>query len=326
MMPNSPVTTDGTIARGIAFIDGCMRDILYAVRSFRRAPLAALTIVTTVALGLGLVAAVFTFLNIFLFRVDEVANPGELFGVERPRSSDGEPRRFTRPQYEALRHETSVFTDAFAMLQDIDSRIDGRMMAGTLVTGNFFQVLGVGAARGRTLTSADDERSSGRPVVVLSHRGWTRQFANDPGVLGRSLLINGFSYEIVGVMPEGFRGLSVGAPDYWAPLAMLGQIRPIHRGREDAVGLEIVGRLKPGMSQRTALAGLVVWDSRSTGGKRRRSPCGRHHPRTEAGNHPATSRGDADFHPALLCLRADPDDRVRERGQPSAGARRVTSA
>ena len=242
-----------------------MHDILYAVRSFRRAPLAAFTIVATVAIGLGLVAAVFTFLNIFLFRVDEVANPGELFGVERPRSSDGEPRRFTRPQYEALRHETSVFTDAFAMLQDIDSRIDGRMMAGTLVTGNFFQVLGVDAARGRTLTPADDERSGGRPIVVLSHRGWTRQFANDPGVVGRSLLINGFSYEIVGVMPEGFRGLAVGAPDYWAPLAMLGQIRPIHRGREDAVGLEIVGRLKPGLSRQTALAGLVVWDSRTTG-------------------------------------------------------------
>jgi predicted permease len=242
-----------------------MHDILYAARSFRRAPLAAFTIVTTVALGLGLVAAVFTFLNIFLFRVDEVANPGELFGVERPRSSDGEPRRFTRPQYEALRHETSVFTDALAMLQDIDSRIDGRMMAGTLVTGNFFQVLGVGAARGRTLTPADDERSGGRPVVVLSHRGWTRQFANDPGVVGRSLLINGFSYEIVGVMPEGFRGLTVGAPDYWAPLAMLGQIRPIHRGREEAVGLEIVGRLKPGLSRQTALAGLVVWDSRTIG-------------------------------------------------------------
>ena len=103
--------------------------------------------------------------------------------------------RFTRPQYEALRRETSVFSDAFAMLPDIDSRIDGRMMAGTLVTGNFFQVLGVGAALGRTLTPADDERFAGRPVVVLSHRGWTRQFANDPGVLGRSLLVNGFSYQ-----------------------------------------------------------------------------------------------------------------------------------
>ena len=260
-------------ARGTAFIDGCVRDVLYALRTFRRAPLAALTIVMTVALGLGLVTVVFTILSVFIFRVDEVRNPGELFAVERPRSSRGEPVRFTRPQYEALRRETSVFSDAFAMLPDIDSRIDGRMMAGTLVTGNFFQVLGVGAALGRALTPADDERFAGRPVMVLSHRGWSRLFASDPDVVGRSLLVNGFSCTIVGVMPDGFRGLGVSAPDYWAPLALLGQVRPIHAGHEDAVGIDIVGRLKPGLSRQAALAGLVVWDSarterRATDGRR----------------------------------------------------------
>ncbi len=150
------------------------------------------------------------------------------------------------------------------MLPDIDSRIDGRMMAGTLVTGNFFQVLGVGAMLGRTLTPADDERFAGNPVMVLSHRGWTQHFASDRGVLGRRLLVNGAPYEVVGVMPEGFRGLMVGAPDYWAPLSLLGQIRRGHAGREDAVGIDIVGRLKPGLSRETALAGLVVWDSGRT--------------------------------------------------------------
>ena len=87
-------------------------------------------------------------------------------------------------------------------------------------------------------------------------------FASDPAVIGRSLLVNGFPYEIVGVMPEGFRGLAVGAPDYWAPLSLLGQFRRNRiGGREDAVGIEIVGRLKPGLSRQTALAGLAVWDS-----------------------------------------------------------------
>ena len=253
-------------ARGTAFIDGCARDILYAFRTFRRMPLAALTIVTTVALGLGLVTVLFTFLNLLLFRVDNVPNPGQLFGVERPRSSGGDRVRFTRPQYEALRRETSVFSDAFAMLPDIDSRIDGRMMAGTLVTGNFFQVLGVAAALGRALTPADDEPFAPQPVVVLSHRGWSRLFASDPAVLGRRLLVNGVSYEIVGVMPEGFRGLDVGAPDYWAPLSHLGQFRRIHAGREDMIGIDVVGRLKPGLSRKAALAGLVVWDSRRTDG------------------------------------------------------------
>ena len=160
-------------ARGTAFVDDCVRDILYAFRTFRRAPLAALTIVTTVALGLGLVAVVFTFFNIFMFRVDAVRNPGELFAVERPRDPDGNSVPFTLPQYEALRRETNVFSDPFAMLDDIDSRVDGRMMAGTLVTGNFFQALGVTAALGRALTPDDDKPFAGRSVVVLSHRGWS---------------------------------------------------------------------------------------------------------------------------------------------------------
>ena len=248
-------------ARGTTFIDDCVRDARYALGTFRRAPFTALTIITTVALGLGLVAVVFTFLNRFLFRVDEVRNPSELFAVERAQTPGGEPARFTRPQYEAMRRETSVFSDVFAMLSDIDSRIDGRMMAGTLVTGNFFQVLGVNAALGRILTPADDDLSDARRVVVLSHRGWSRHFASDPGVIGRNMLVNGVPFQIVGVMPEGFRGLGVSAPHYWAPLSLVGQFRPFHAGRENAIGIDIVGRLKPGLSRESALAGLIVWDS-----------------------------------------------------------------
>ena len=247
-------------ARGTALVDGVVRDVLYACRSFRRAPLVALTIVTTVGLGLGLVAVVFTLLNGGLFRVDDVRNPHELFAVVRQRSANAEPERFTRPHYEALGRETGVFSDAFATM-DVDSRIDGRRMEGSLVTGNFFHVLGVSAARGRTLTPSDDERG-GRPALVLSHRAWSRHFASDPGVLNRSLLVNGVPFQIVGVMPESFRGLVVAAPDFWAPLALVGHFRRAHAGREDSVGIGIIGRLKPGLSRGQALAELAVWDSR----------------------------------------------------------------
>ncbi len=219
----------------------------------------------TVGLGLGLVAVVFTIFNVLMFRVDAVPNPGELFAVSWPTGFD-ERVRLTRPQYEALRRETDVFSDTFAMLPDIDSRIDGRMMSGSLVTGNFFQVLGVNAALGRTLVPGDDERGAPRPVMVLSHRGWSRLFSNAPAVLGRTLVVNNSPYEIVGVMPDGFRGLDPGPPDYWAPLALLAQFRPIHAGRENAIGLDVVGRLKPGLSRETALAGLAVWDSQRTNG------------------------------------------------------------
>jgi predicted permease len=250
--------------RGLAFIESTMRDVQYALRGFRRAPLSALTIVGTVALGLGLVAVVFSFLNVFLFRVDQVVRPGELFGVERPRLANDQAVPFTWPEYDALRRETSVFSDAFAWSEGIDGRIDGRMVSSTAVSGNFFEVLGVAAARGRTLTPADDQRFAGRPVIVLSHRGWTRTFASDPTILGRSVLINRLAFEVVGVMPEGFRGLAVGAPDYWAPLSLIGQLRPGHAGRDDLVGIGIVGRLKPGVSSEAAAAALTIWNTART--------------------------------------------------------------
>ena len=249
-----------------SFIDDTVRDIVYALRTFRRAPLVALTIVSTVALGLGLIAAVFTMLNAVLFRVDAVPDVHEMFAVERPRTSDAEDKRFTRAQFDALRRETSVFTGAYAQVPDVDTRVDGRLMFGTFVTGNFFQVVRVSAAMGRVLMPADDEPFAGQRVMVLSHRGWDRLFARDPAILGRRLLVSGLTFEIVGVMPEGFRGLTVAPDDYWAPLSMLGHVRPNHRDRGADVGLDIIGRLKPGLSRQAALAQLAVWDARQSNG------------------------------------------------------------
>jgi predicted permease len=249
-------------ARGTAYVDDLVRDIQYAFRTFHRAPLAALTIVATVGLGLGLVAAVFAFYSMIFLRVDAVRSPRELFAVERatgPGDDDSLP--LTRPEYEALRRETSVFTDAVAVLRQVGARMEGRSMSAALITGNFFNVLGVQAARGRPLTPADDERSAGQPAIVLSYVAWDRKFAGDPAVIGRSVHINGLVYEIVGVMPKGFRGLQIGAPDFWAPLALAGQFRDAYAGEVDRIPLEVIGRLKPGMSPDSAKAALTVWAS-----------------------------------------------------------------
>jgi macrolide transport system ATP-binding/permease protein len=167
-----------------ALLDGVARDVKYACRQLLRAPLAALTIVVTVGLGLGLVAAVYTILNAMVFRVDEVLNPHELFSVERQRSAIAEPETFTHAQYEALLRETEVFSDAFATTADTSVWIEGVRREGRLVTGNFFTVLGVGAVLGRALAPSDDE--PGRPpVLVLSHRSWEQHYDSDPAVLGR---------------------------------------------------------------------------------------------------------------------------------------------
>jgi hypothetical protein len=150
------------------------------------------------------------------------------------------------------------------MLRALRTRIDGRPVIAVLVTGNFFPVLGVHAALGRSLTPDDDERAAGRPVIVLSHRGWNTLFAGDPLVIGRSVRINGLPYEIVGVMPDGFRGLGIGPPDYWAPLALAGRFRDDYAGSEAKIPIDVVGRLKPGMSPESATAALTVWASRRT--------------------------------------------------------------
>ena len=254
-------------ARGTVLLDSVVRDVRYACRSFLRAPLVALTIVTTVGLGLGLVAVVFTLLNAFVFRVDEVRNPHELFGVERQRLANAEPAGFTRAQYDALVRETGVFSEAFASTTDINGWIDGTKREGRLVTGNFFHLLGVSAVRGRTLTPSDDE-PGGRPVVVLSHRAWSQHFESDPEVLDRTVLLNGARFRVVGVTPEGFRGLEpVAAPDFWAPLSLLDEFRRTPQGErgEGPVGLQIVGRLTPGLSRGQALAQLLVWDAQRAG-------------------------------------------------------------
>jgi predicted permease len=259
------VTAQTYLGPGRAFIDHTVRDIRYALRGFKRAPLVAFAIVSTVALGLGVVTVAFTMLNALLFQVDAVPNVHEMFALVRPPTAVG-LAPFTRAEYDALRRETNIFTDAYAEVSQVDSFVDGRLMFGTFATGNFFQVLGVNAAIGRALTPADDEPTLGQPVMVLSHRGWDRLFARDPAILGRRLLVNGFTFEIIGVMPEGFRGLTVAADDYWAPLSTLGHVRPIHRGRDANLAVGIVGRLRPGVSRRTAEAGLAVWDTHQSNG------------------------------------------------------------
>ncbi|HTV02437.1 MAG TPA: ABC transporter permease [Luteitalea sp.] len=248
-------------ARGVALVDNLRRDLSYAMRGFVRAPLVALTIIGTVGLGLGLVAAVFTFLNTFLFRVDRVPHIDQMYAVEHARTTDDPAPSFLRAQYDALARDTRVFSGVYAEVTDVDSQVDGRTMTGTLLTGNAFEVLGVRAAFGRTLMPADDEPQAGRQVMVLSDRGWERMFARDSAVLGRRLLVNGLTFEIVGVMPEGFRGLSVGPPDYWAPLGLRGEMLPALRGKDAEAEVAIVGRLRPGMSVTQARAELAAWDA-----------------------------------------------------------------
>ena len=174
-------------ARGTALLDNLVRDIRYACRSFLRAPLVALTIVMTVGLGLGLVAVVFTILNAFDLSRGRGAQPAR---AVRGRTSAIGRRGARRASRARSMTRSSARRRLLRCLREHvgHQRLDrGPAEGGPLVTGNFFHVLGVSAARGRTLTPSDDE-PGGRPVIVLSHRAWSQHFAGDPGVLDRTVL------------------------------------------------------------------------------------------------------------------------------------------
>src|SRR5687768_2979119 len=144
-------------ARGTAFIDNTIGDLHYALRTFRRVPLASLTIVVTVAIGLGVVAVLFTVLNVLLFRTDSVPDVTEIYSVERPQQANEDLSKFTRQRFGALRADTNVFTEAYAKVNNLDLRVDGRMIGINLVSASFFRVVSVNPIMGRALNAADDD-------------------------------------------------------------------------------------------------------------------------------------------------------------------------
>ena len=245
--------------RGTGGIDAVVRDLAYAVRTWRRAPAAALTIVLTVALGLGLVTIAFTGFNALFLRTDAVPHPEELFELYRPPQAGADtPVPFTKAEYETFRQRNAIFRDVAAATGDSDMRIDGREASSTLVSGEFFRMVGVSAARGRTLSAVDDQAGA-PPVIVLSDRGWTKWFVRDPAVIGRTVRVNGVTVEIVGVMPEGFRGLHISTPDFWAPLAAGAIFQGSDAVRSGERSVEIIGRLRAGMSEDEAAIGVQQW-------------------------------------------------------------------
>ena len=266
----------------------------------------------------------FTVLNVLVFRIDSVPDINEMYTVERPQQAEDDASPFTRARFEALREDTNVFAGAYAAVNELDLRVDGRIMAVNLVSGEFFHAVAVNPVIGRAINLSDDDRAGGNPVLVLSHRGWLRHFNGDPNVLGRTVLVGGAPFEIIGVMPEGFRGLQVSAPDFWAPLVRIADFLPNIRGSEDKAGVQIVGRLKSGMSMESARAQLAAWDAnQSTGASGRdheyRAAAPAWHRAAAVGSYRAVRA-------VVLRVRIDPADWLRQRRQPVARPRGGASA
>ena len=233
-----------------------LQDVRYALRTLRRTPGFTLTATVVLALGLGVNAAVFSLANAFFFRPLPVSDPGSLVRVYSNRYSNTRWR-----SYLELRDRNSTLAGLAAFqMQSFALRADGDVehVFGQTVSGDYFPILGIAPARGRLLGAADD-RPEVPPAAVLSHAFWTRRFGASPDTVGRTILLNGQPFTIVGVAPTGFAGvLAPLSADLWVPLATDAVLRPAMdpAARLDRTSLHLIGRLKPGVDRTQAEADL----------------------------------------------------------------------
>ncbi len=254
--------------RGILFFETMLRDARYALRSLRKSPLFAVTAILTLALSIGANTAIFTLTNQLLLRSLPVTSPGELVLLDWRGSFIGGSLRgrgtFSYPGYKDIRDASpGILTGLAARYQDeVDVTDHGPAdrTAAEIVSGNYFEVLGVTAAIGRTLTTDDDRVPDGEPYAVLSYDYWTSHFGADPSVLNRTIDVNGRPMTVVGVAQRGFTGFSMMSPaGIFIPLMMKNTVTPTwdHMNRRDSVWLRIFGRLAPGVSASAAQAALA---------------------------------------------------------------------
>ncbi len=246
-----------------------MTDFRYAFRQFRKSPLFTLIAVVTLALGIGASTAIFTLLDQAVLRSLPVSHPEQLVRLRYTGESPGHTNNyggddkdfFSYPMYRDLRDKNSVFSGLIANDEKyVGAQWNNRsaLIEAELVSGNYFEVLGLQPALGRLVLPSDDAAGSA-PVAVLSFNYWKNNFGSDPSVLGKTLLINARPFTIVGVVQPEFRSIVPGeTPSLFVAASMKNIITPRWQDLEDRQShwITIEGRLKPGETRTQAQAGL----------------------------------------------------------------------
>ena len=241
--------------------DGIEQDLRYGFRVLARAPGFTAVAVLTLALGIGANAAIFSLTDQILLRRLPVQHPEELVVLRSPGPRQGHTwsdsdnaASFSYPMYKELREAAGpVFSGLlarFAVTVNVAGKTGSERVDGELVSGDYFAVLGVGPALGRVLSRADETAPGADAVTVLSYDCWRRRFGGDPGVVGRTLTVNGTPLAVVGVARAGFDGVQVGqTPDLFIPITLKATMTPNWDGLDDHrdFWLAILGRLQPGL-------------------------------------------------------------------------------
>ena len=233
-----------------------LHDLRSARRMLTRNPVFTAVAVLTLGLGIGLNTAVFSVIDALLLRsLPGVRAPNELVQLYRKWPGIDFGSWSPLVAQDVRERTTDVFQDlATWAFVPLNLSADGQTqrMFGQMVSANYFNVLGAKALRGRTFVADEDRNPGSHPVAIVSHATWQGMFGGDPKVVGRTVVINGAQYEIVGVMPPDFRGpLAVISPTMWVPLAQIAQIDPANRTAlttRDNNFMQAIARLKGGVT------------------------------------------------------------------------------
>jgi putative ABC transport system permease protein len=232
-----------------------LNDIRYAVRTLLRTPAMTITALITLALGIGANTALFSVADAVLLRPLPFADADRLVLLSTTRPAQGlMSLPFSLPNFRDVQQQNQVFDGmaAWALGRFNLAADEPEQVQYAVTTSNFFELLGVTAARGRTFFPAEDTPASG-PVVVISHSLWQRRFGSDPAIVGRGISLDGRTYEVVGVLPAGFRFLKFrGDTEVWLPL---GPDPFVDRRYARAVhSMGVMARLAPGVTMGKARA------------------------------------------------------------------------
>src|ERR1700746_751492 len=252
-----------------------LQDIRYGLRGMRKSPVTTVVAILSLALGIGANTAIFSFVDALILRMLPVENPKELVFFGPATSSgnsggfpDGNMSLFSYSIYREMAQKNQVFSGVAAVnsfnegvygLVDNGSR--AKPLAIHLVSGTYFNFLGVRPVAGRLFTDADDQVLGGDPLAVISYKWWTSRDSGDRAAIGKTLKIRNTIYTIIGIAPRGFLGTTLGeSQDMWIPLQMTDEIeRGPHKINDKLYrSLDIFARLKPGVSRASANANVNV--------------------------------------------------------------------
>src|SRR5262245_10683224 len=245
------------------------QDVRFALRTIRKNPGFAAVAVLSLALGVGANTTIFTLLNAALLAPLPVEHPSELAAVYTSEQVTiggfGNQGPMSYLNFKDFRQRNDTIADmagySFPQQVSVITATAPQPAFAELVTGNYFSVLGVKAAKGRVFSAGEDVTPGAAPVAVVSYGFWQRRLGGDPSAVGRVMPVNGTGFTIIGVTGEGFRGInSLISPDMWVPSMMYAQVLPAQtRGWIDsrrALLFFVAARLKPGTTIRQAEANL----------------------------------------------------------------------